>query len=45
MVAKVTKIGGQLVSFQAGPRYYMDSTDGGPEDWGFRANLILLFPK
>jgi hypothetical protein len=44
-VAKVTKIGGQLVQFQAGPRYYAASTPSGPEGWGFRFNVILLFPK
>ncbi len=44
-VGKVTKIGGQLVQFQGGPRYYAASTDSGPEGWGFRFNVVLLFPK
>jgi hypothetical protein len=44
-VAKVTKIGGQLVQFQAGPRYYVADTDAGPKGWAFRFNVVLLFPK
>ena len=44
-VAKVARIGGQLVQFQGGPRYYAASTDSGPEGWGFRLNVVLLFPK
>ena len=44
-VGKVTNIGGQLVQFQAGPRYYADSPDSGPKGWGFRFNVVLLFPK
>lgn len=44
-VAKVTKIGDQIVQFQAGPRYYAEHTDNGPKGWAFRFNVILLFPK
>jgi hypothetical protein len=44
-VAKVVKIGSQLVQFQAGPRYYAESPDSGPKGWGFRFNVVLLFPK
>ncbi len=44
-VAKLTKIGGQLVQFQGGPRYYASSTDSGPEGWALRFNVVLLFPK
>lgn len=44
-VAKLTKIGGQLVQFQVGPRYYAASTDTGPEGWALRFNVVLLFPK
>ncbi|EGV18926.1 hypothetical protein ThimaDRAFT_1730 [Thiocapsa marina 5811] len=43
-VAKLTKIGGQLVQLQAGPRYYAASTDTGPEGWALRFNVVLLFP-
>jgi hypothetical protein len=45
LVSKVTKIGDQLVQFQAGPRYYAASTTGGPDGWAFRFNVVLLFPK
>jgi len=44
-VAKLTKIGGQLVQFQGGPRYYAASTDTGPAGWALRFNVVLLFPK
>ena len=44
-VAKLTKIGGQLVQFQAGPRYYAASTDTGPVGWALRFNVVLLFPQ
>jgi hypothetical protein len=42
---KVTKIGKQLVQFVGGPRYYAESPDGGPHDWGFRVAVVLLYPK
>ncbi len=44
-VNKVTKVGGQIVQFGAGPRYYAESGSGGPHDWGFRAVVVLLFPR
>lgn len=44
-VSKVTRIAGQTVSLQAGPRYYAEHTDNGPEGWGFRINIALLFPR
>ena len=43
--AKVFRVGKQPMQISVGPRYYADSTDGGPEDWGFRANLVLMYPK
>ena len=45
MASKVTKFGSQLVSIQGGLRYYVESTDGGPEGLGFRLAFTLLFPK
>ena len=45
MVSQVLKIGSQPISLQAGPRYWADSTDNGPEGWGFRFTLSFLFPK
>lgn len=44
MYSKVGRIGGQLVNYQLGGRYYFDSPDGGPE-WGGRLALTILFPK
>ena len=45
LVSKVTRLGKQMISIQAGPRYYLESTPSGPEGWAFRANLTLLFPR
>jgi hypothetical protein len=42
--SKVTKIGGQMVSFAGGVRYYIDTPPGGP-DWGVRFVVTLLYPK
>lgn len=42
--SKVSKIGQQMVSYQAGVRAYLDAPDGGP-DWGLRFTLTLLYPK
>jgi len=42
--SKVFTVGGQTMSLQAGPRYYLEAPDNGPE-WGFRLNLTLIFPK
>jgi hypothetical protein len=44
-VGKVTKIGGQTVQFLGGPRYYASHFDNGPQGWGARFVVILLFPK
>lgn len=44
-VAKVTNIGGQLVQFQVGPRYYFEQTDPDPEGWGLRGAIVFMFPK
>jgi hypothetical protein len=43
--SKVLKLGNQLVSLGGGVRYWAESTDGGPEGFGLRLNLTLLFPK
>ncbi len=45
VVTKVTKIGGQLVSIGAGVRYWADGPDNGPEGWGARLLVTLLFPR
>ena len=45
MVTKVGKLGNQLISVGGGVRYWVDSTDGGPEGWGARIIVTFLFPK
>jgi hypothetical protein len=42
--SKVTKIGGRMVSFAGGARYYVEAPAGGP-DWGVRFVVTLLYPK
>ena len=42
--SKVTRIGGQMLSFAGGARYYLDTPPGGP-DWGLRFVVTLLYPK
>jgi hypothetical protein len=44
MYSKVTKVGGQMVSFAGGARYYVESPPGGA-DWGLRIVVTLLYPK
>ncbi len=44
-VSKVVKIGDQMISLGVGARYYAESSDGGPEGWGGRLVLTLLFPE
>ncbi len=44
-VAKLVRFGKQPVSFAAGPRYWANSPSGGPEAWGLRFAVTLLFPK
>ncbi len=45
VVSQLFKIGRQPMQFGVGARYWVDSPDGGPEDWGARAQLTFLFPK
>ncbi len=44
-ISKVTRIGSQLISIQAGVRYWADGPVSAPEGFGFRVSLALLFPK
>jgi hypothetical protein len=44
-VTQLLKIGGQPLTIQAGPRYWLDSPDDGAQGWGFRVAVTLLFPK
>jgi hypothetical protein len=45
VISKVTKIGGQLVSVGGGVRYWAEGPVGGPEGFGIRLVVTLLFPK
>ncbi len=43
-VAQLVKIGGSLVQFQLGGRYYAETPDNGP-DWGLRFTVTFLWPR
>jgi hypothetical protein len=45
VVARLTKVGSQLVSFGAGTRYWADSPTGGADGIGLRLFVTLLFPR
>jgi hypothetical protein len=44
-VGQIVPIGGRPVSFTLGARYWLDSPPGGPEGWGARFVVTLLFPR
>jgi hypothetical protein len=44
-VSQMFKIGKQIMSLQAGVRYWADSPPNGPEGIGYRLQLSFLFPK
>ena len=44
-VTQLLRIGGQPLSIQLGPRYWLDSSEDGAQGWGFRAAVTLLFPR
>lgn len=44
-VSKIVKLDKLPVSLTAGVRYWADSPDNGPDGWGFRTGITLLFPK
>lgn len=46
MVSKTARLGQkQMASIGGGVRYWLEPTDTGPEDWGLRFVLTLLYPK
>jgi hypothetical protein len=45
VVSQIVKIGGHPVQFGVGARYWLDSPNGGPDGWGARAQVTLLFPR
>jgi len=43
---QVTKVGSQLLQLRGGVRYWLHSPDDiGPEGWGFKVGVTVLFPK
>ena len=44
-VAQMFKAGPQILQVQLGARYWVNSTRFGPDGWGVRAGVTLLFPK
>lgn len=44
-VSRLTRIGTQLASFGGGVRYWLDSPESGPEGFGLRFTMTLLFPR
>jgi len=44
-VFQLLRFGNQLVQIGGGLRYWVTAPDAGPEDWGFRLNFVLLFPR
>jgi hypothetical protein len=45
MVTQLFKVGGQIMSLQAGLRYWADAPATGAEGWGGRLTYTLVFPK
>lgn len=44
-VSKLAILGGKPVNFQAGVGNWLESPDGGPEDWRFRLQVQFVFTK
>ena len=44
-VSQLLKVGPQIIQLNLGGRYWAESPDNGPEDWGLRVQLTFLFPK
>jgi len=44
-VAQIFKIGPQILQLAVAGRYWAASPDNGPEGWGVRVQLTLVFPK
>ena len=45
IVNQLFRIGTQPMQIGIGPRYWVESPSGGPEGWGARAVVTLLFPR
>jgi hypothetical protein len=45
MVTQLFKVGSQIMSLQAGIRYWADAPNTGAEGWGGRLTYTMVFPK
>jgi len=44
-VFQLIKVGKQLMQVGGGVRYWAESPDAGPEGWGWRINVVFVFPR
>jgi hypothetical protein len=44
-VSQLLKLGDQILQVGIGARYWLDSPEYGPDGWGFRFQVTLLYPK
>jgi hypothetical protein len=44
-VFQLVQIGGQTIQIGGGVRYWVTSPESGPDGWGARFVVTLLFPK
>ena len=44
-VNQMLRIGNQILQVGGGIRYWAESPAAGAEDWGFRLQLTLLYPR
>jgi hypothetical protein len=44
-VSQLLRLGNQLVQLGAGLRYWASAPEAGPEGWGIRFNVVLLYPR
>jgi len=45
LVAQLLKIGPQVFQLAVGPKYWVEAPQDGPNKWGLRVQLTLVFPK
>jgi hypothetical protein len=45
LVGQMFKVGNQRVQAAVGARYWADAPDGGPDGWGARFQITLLYPR
>jgi len=45
VVMQLMTVGKQIIQAGGGVRYWLDTPSGGPEGWGVRLQVVLLYPK